>query len=128
VPPQPPPERRGRLRVGAVRRSHSCWHFVLYAVVVFASASCWGSPPRKGRLGGLKESRGGRRAANIAFIHPYLRNSYLFLPWFCFLLFSLFPPQLPKTMGKIFARTRKFCPAAFKSLSQSIQNMVGMKK
>jgi len=31
-----------------------------FSVVVFASASCWGSPPRKSRLGGLKEARGGR--------------------------------------------------------------------
>jgi len=64
--------------VGAFKPYHHCWHFVAYAVVLFASASCWGSTPRKARWGGLKEARGGRCAATIAYFVVF-RTTSLFL-------------------------------------------------
>jgi hypothetical protein len=52
----------------------------MYAVVVFAALAPLAGLTCKGRLGGLKEARGGRCAVSIALTRQYLRALYLFLP------------------------------------------------
>jgi len=75
------------------------WWFLL-------SASCWGSPPRKARWGGLKEDAGRVLCRYHYIIHSVVfKKRFLFLPWSCFLSFSLLPPsalQKAKLQGKIF--------------------------
>jgi hypothetical protein len=110
---------RGRLRIGAFSRSHHCWRFVVYVVVVLLRPRLWTGSASQGLLGGLKEARGGccgfgyrkpnhglsglcRKALLILSV---FKSCYLFLPQFCLLIFSLLPPstsQKTKTQGKIF--------------------------
>jgi hypothetical protein len=93
------------LRIGAVNPYPHCWHFVVFAVVVFAALLALGLVACKGRLGGLKETRGGRCAASIAFIHSYLRNRIFILAVsFGSVLFALLTINSQK-------RKTKFSPA-----------------
>ena len=101
------------MRIGAFKPYHHRWRFVVFAVVVFASASCWGSPPRKGRLGGPKETGGGCFAVSIAYLITYLLVFYfLFYTYrlFVFQAFRLSRLQLPKNNGQNFRPHPKILP------------------
>ena len=110
------------MRIGVFKPYHPCWHSVVYAEVVFASASCWGSPPRKARWGGLKETRGGVVLFALRILFVFKKLPFYSYCSFAFLLFALPAYNFrKKTIGKIFARTRKFCPKKL-NLSSRIEN------
>jgi len=91
------------LRVGVFNPYHPCWRFVVFAVVVFASASCWGSPPRKARWGGLKETRGGCGFSLHWFNSSVFKGPHLFLPYLVFQSLSPFPPSTPQKIRAKFS-------------------------
>ena len=97
VPLPSPPERRGWLRIGAFNPYSSLLELCGVCSGGFCSGVLAGaSPPRKSRLGGLKEARGGRCAASIASSRLYLRNTHYSCRGFAFFIFSLFPPSTSK--------------------------------
>ena len=106
MPLPSPPERRGCLVAGAVKPYHSCWHFAMFAVVVFAALLALGLVACKGRLGGLKESRGGPLCRYHYFISLVFKKlSFILIVVLVFELFALPALNSPK-------RTRaKFSPA-----------------
>jgi hypothetical protein len=77
-------------------------------VVVFASASCWGSPPRKAAWERLKENGAGIVLFTLC-IYVYLKNLYYSYSSFDLLLFALPAFNTLKNKGKILPieRTKK---------------------
>jgi hypothetical protein len=61
----------------------------------------WGLVARKARWGGLKEARGGRCAANIALLKPYLRKTLLSCRSLAFCAFRLSRLQPPKKQNPL---------------------------
>jgi hypothetical protein len=96
--------------VGVFKPYHSCWHFAVYAVVVFAALLALGLVACKGRLGGLKEARGGRCATIIALFFVFKKISFILTVILLLVLFA-FPAHnslKTKPLGKIFAPTKNF--------------------
>jgi hypothetical protein len=122
-------KRRGRLVVGAFNPYHNCWHFVAFAVMVLAALLALGLVACKGRLGGLKATRGGCRFIFITYFIRVLEVIILCLispsALFAFPTSNSLKEEEAKflTAPKIFAYSRKL-PECITEIAQTKANFL----
>jgi hypothetical protein len=97
------------LRIGAFNPYHPCWHFVVFATVVLLRPRLWAGSASQGRLGGLKDARGGSCAVSIMYLSVFKKPLFIFAVVLLFMPFALPAFNSPKNQRQNFWWAQKFC-------------------